>query len=72
MPDFVGLNSSAIRDVRYNGETQELTITFKKDGTTYTYSGVSQSDYAALLYAMSHGQQFNFNIRNDFPYRRGG
>ena len=66
---MVSVSSSAIADLDYDEQGETLVITFT-DGTRYAYSGVSQSEYAGLIYAMSHGTHFNFNVRNNHPYRR--
>jgi len=68
---MVQVSSTAISDVDYDEGSGQLTIVFKRDGARYTYSGVSQGEYASLIYALSTGRAFNFNIRDLFPFRRG-
>ena len=68
---MVAVSSSAISDLDYDEASGNLTITFKRDGARYTYHGVSQADYAALVYAMSHGRTFNLNIRDSYAFSRG-
>ena len=67
---MVSVSSTAIADLDYDEQGETLVITFT-DGTRYLYSGVGQSEYAALVYAMSHGTHFNFNLRRgNQSYRR--
>ena len=68
---MVQVSSTAISNIDYDEGSGRLTITFARDGSRYTYSGVSQNEYAALIYAMSTGRQFNFNIRDSYPFNRG-
>jgi len=68
---MVAVSSTALSNVDYDEASGDLTLTFRRDGSRYTYHGVSQGDYASLIYALSHGRQFNFNIRNDYPFTRG-
>ena len=68
---MVAVSSSALSSVDYDEATGDLTLTFRRDGSRYTYHGVSQSDYAALIYAVSHGRTFNLNIRDSYSFSRG-
>jgi hypothetical protein len=60
--------------VHYDEDANELDITFVS-GTVYRYAGVPLATYVDLLEADSHGEFFNENIKDVFPYvevkRRG-
>lgn len=68
---MVSVSSTAISNIDYDEGSETLTVTFRRDGSRYTYRGVSQGEYASLIYALSHGRQFNLNIRENFPFSRG-
>lgn len=65
------VSSSNLQSVGYDPDEEKLVILFKRGGT-YTYEGVSQSDYDGLMSASSVGQFFNENIKNVYPFTRGG
>jgi hypothetical protein len=62
--------SSCVRCIVYRAERQRLQIEFA-DGRVYSYSGVPDTLYIALLKAESRGRFFNEMIRNRFPYEKG-
>jgi hypothetical protein len=59
---MVYLQSTAIRAVAWNSMTSTLDITFTS-GATHSYYDVPQSKYLGLITALSPGQYFNINIR---------
>jgi hypothetical protein len=59
--------STAIHDVRYNAEREQLQVTFVS-GRTYVYLGVPESVYAAFTTATSRGAFFNRFVRDRFQY----
>lgn len=63
---MIPVESSNISAIGYDPATQELQVEFK-NGTTYSYSGVPQSQYDALLSAQSVGRYFMANIRAAYP-----
>jgi hypothetical protein len=65
------LDSSALQSARYNFMEDSLTLVFQ-DGSVYTYDGVDLDTYVSLLRAPSKGAFFNANIRDVFPFTRGG
>lgn len=62
--------SSCIRGIAYRAECQLLQIEFADSGI-YSYSGVPDAVYTALLNADSAGRFFNKMIRNCFPSSKG-
>jgi hypothetical protein len=64
------IKSTCLSSADYDPQAETLTLTFKKDGSVYTYHGVSQAEYANLMNAGSKGGEFNADIRNDYPYER--
>jgi pimeloyl-ACP methyl ester carboxylesterase len=63
------LTSTSLRSVGYDSGQQVLEIEFQDD-LIYRYSEVPQEVYDHLVAADSHGQYFNANIRNAYPYLR--
>lgn len=63
------MSSTCVAEVEYDEPSEEMTITFVEDGTTYTYISVPWYTYDALLSAPSAGQYFNYNIRNEYGFR---
>lgn len=57
------VNSSAIRDVGYDGHT--LTVEFHT-GRIYDHHGVSHSVYAEFMNASSMGAYYNRHIRGRY------
>lgn len=51
--------------VGYDDEKQQMSVQFT-NGRTYTYGGVPQSEYDALLSAHSVGKYFAQNIKGVF------
>lgn len=64
------VESTALCEVGYRPETQELYVRFLESGEVYVYSDVRSSVFDALCEAQSKGQFYSLNIRNNFPYRR--
>lgn len=60
--------STAIRDIRYNAEREQLQVTFVS-GRTYVYLNVPESVYAAFTTSGSKGAFFNRYIRDRFRFR---
>jgi hypothetical protein len=63
--DMPAVESSALNWIDYDKSTQELYVTFKS-GKTYTYYGVPEQVYLALLKASSKGIFFNEYIRDQY------
>lgn len=57
--------STAIKQVRYETRTNELTV-HMTDGTVHTYGGVGQKVYEDLINASSVGGYFNRHIRDSY------
>lgn len=68
--NMVDVTSENIAAVGYHAESKTLRVTFKKNGLTYEYRGVSQRLYDDLLGADSVGSFFHQNIRSEFPYSK--
>lgn len=60
--------STAIGDIRYNAEREQMQITFVS-GRTYVYLNVPESVYAAFTNSTSKGAFFNRFIRDRFRHR---
>lgn len=54
--------SSMIQSSSYDTQSLELTVTFH-GGNTYSYTGVTESDYNSFVNAESTGKGFNEYIR---------
>ena len=67
--EMVPVSSSNIESVGHENRT--LYIRFHSGGL-YSYSGVPESVYTALLNASSKGQFFHRNIKNVYSYRKIG
>lgn len=65
------LDSSAIQAVGYNANRHELAVTFVT-GKLYTYLGVPEAIYEALLRAPSKGRFFNAEIRDRYVFQELG
>lgn len=65
------LASSNLSAARYDDETQELEIDFAS-GSTYSYSGVPESEFDNLVNAGSPGGYFHRNIKNGYAFRQVG
>lgn len=61
------ITSSAIRNVRYNAQRKQLTVTFTT-GREYVYEQVPRSIYEKFKGASSQGTFFNRNIRDRYPF----
>lgn len=64
---MIPVSSSNLASVGYEDTT--LYVSFHS-GSTYSYSGVPNSVYTALMNASSHGEYFAANIKNVYPYKR--
>ena len=60
--------STAIRDIRYNTERDQLQVTFTS-GRVYVYLNVPESVYAAFTSSTSKGAFFNRFVRDRFRHR---
>lgn len=56
--------SKALYDVRWNGKTKELAVTFVKDGSQYVYSDVPKS----IAKQIDSGEAFNDLVRDEYDY----
>ncbi len=62
------IDSSAISSVWYDGARRTLRATFRANGKTYVYEGVSPDEYDALMMSGSKGAWFNAHIRDSHPF----
>jgi hypothetical protein len=60
------VSSSAIARVEYDPSTRHLQVWFHGSGGPYTYYGVPQYVYDALICAASIGSYFNAYIRDQY------
>ena len=63
------VTSTNLRSVGYDPNTETLEIEFR-NGRIYQYDNVPTTIHDALMSAISHGEYFAANIRNNFRYRR--
>ena len=63
------LKSSAIREIRYDEDLRNLTITFRSGGK-YDYPEVPKYEVEGLIKAESAGKYFNQNIKKYSIKRR--
>ena len=64
------VNSTCLDEVFYNGDAQELTLTFAS-GSTYSYAGVPADVAQGLVDAGSKGRYFQANIRGAYSFHKG-
>jgi hypothetical protein len=57
------INSNLILRASYNSELEELNITFRKNGATWKYYGVTQYEINKMLLAPSQGSYFLTEIK---------
>ena len=60
------IGSSQIENVGYSSEEERLEIEFK-NGSVYSYEGVSQNTFEFFLAAPSKGKFFHAYIRDKYP-----
>ena len=65
----VDVDSSAIKRVAYNWKTRDMFVTFQS-GSVYNYSDVPRKRFTSLVTADSVGRYFQFNVRDDYAYKR--
>jgi len=63
------VQSSNLRSIGYDAETQTLEIEFTSGGV-YQYYGVSSATFQGLMNAASHGTYFHQHIKNNYSYHR--
>lgn len=68
MPEIT--DSSAISNIDYDEDSQELSVTMVDDGRSYVYAGVPKEIYDAFISASSKGRYFNDTIQPDYGIRR--
>jgi hypothetical protein len=64
------VQSSAISEVTYQKKSENLYVTFKRDGATYLYEDVPQEVYDEFMKADSKGIYFKNIIEPNYPYRK--
>lgn len=69
LPSGVNLDSATLVNASYDHALAQLQLQFR-DGTRYTYFGVSPELFHDLLCATSKGGFFNRYIRTHFPYAK--
>lgn len=65
--NLIPVNSSDLRAVGYDADTQTLQISFKNGGL-YEYKNISESMYRELISAPSKGKYFSHYIRDKTAY----
>ena len=66
---MIDVESSMIRSVRYDSETQTLTVQFSRGGV-YSYADVPPEEYDGLMAAESKGKYMHANIRTSYAYTK--
>ena len=61
-------NSSMLKSIGYDEQTEVLVITFKRDGRTFKYFDVPTYVYNDLVNAESKGNFFLENIKDVYEY----
>ncbi len=65
------LDSSDISSVWYDGARRTLRATFRRDGKTFVYEGVSPDEYDDLMAGSVRAltlERFNAQIRDSHPF----
>ncbi len=62
------ISSTSIRSVGYDPDQKMLEIEFQS-GEVYDFHDVPQEVYRDLMQAESHGQFFQQNIREKYPFQ---
>lgn len=65
----VDINSSNLKNGKYNTQTEDLTITFN-NGSIYEYNKVPWDTFTKFRMSESHGKYFNENIARKFTYKK--
>jgi KTSC domain len=69
MSEHIPVNSSNLKSVAYDSDTNTLSVSFNKGGI-YHYEGITEDQYNGLLNARSKGQYFHRFIK-DRPHKKG-
>ena len=69
MSEFQKVQSSIIKAVSYDEDSEVLRVKFKK-GAVYQYHGVKKETFKKLRLAPSIGSYFCNKIRNDYPWQK--
>lgn len=69
MPERIQVQSSNLDWVKYDSETEQLTIGFK-NAAVYRYDHVPAAVYDGLLTAASHGDYFGSHIKTAYHYTK--
>jgi hypothetical protein len=64
------VESTCLTDVFYNGDTNDLTVSFASGGT-YTYSGVPAEVAQGLVSAPSKGKYMHAAVLGKYSFRKG-
>ncbi len=65
--DYIDLESSNIAAVKWENNTHYVKF---KNGSVYSYEGVSRSVFTELCEASSAGKYFAAHIKNSYIYRK--
>lgn len=63
------VSSSNISAIGYDAENQVLEVEFK-NGTVYSYSGVSSDEYDGFMNTDSKGTYLHANIKNRYSFMK--
>jgi hypothetical protein len=69
--EMIPVESSQIKEVGYDAETQKLQVRFNHGNALYEYSGVDQGTFDAMMApGISVGSFHSHNIKGAYPYQR--
>lgn len=69
MVDMISVDSSNVKSIGYDEDTQELYVDFL-NGSSYKYSGVPQSVFEDFQNASSKGQFLHYEIKGRYDYQK--
>lgn len=60
------VTSTAISQIEYDPSSQQMFVTFRDSGRTYTFCRVPQHVYESFLAAPSKGEFFNDHVKDRY------
>lgn len=70
MAKLHGVNSTAIRSLGHDPDSDTLDVEFRKSGSKYRYDGVSAKTAKRLENASSIGRYFVRNVRDNYDFTK--
>lgn len=66
MSEWVTVNSTAVRKVRYDSQTSRMWIDFENSDPVYTFCDVPESLYQDFINSTSKGRFYNLYIKGKY------